>query len=39
MSTKKKRKSPQRRNPPVPPKFNVGDEVRVKYGVADPELF
>ena len=38
MSTKKKRKSPKRRNPPVPPKFSVGDRVRVKYGIADPDF-
>ena len=38
MSTKKKRKSSKPRKPSVPPKFNVGDRVRVKYGVADPDF-
>ena len=38
MSTKKKRKSPKPRNPPVPPKFSLGERVRVKYGVPDPDF-
>jgi hypothetical protein len=38
MSTKKKRKSPKPRKPSAPPKFSVGDQVRVKYGVADPDF-
>ena len=35
MSTKKKRKPLKRRKPTTPPKFAVGDRVRVKYGTAD----
>ncbi|MCY2992374.1 MAG: hypothetical protein NTY19_31490 [Planctomycetota bacterium] len=38
MSTKKKRKSPRRRKPSTPPRFAVGDRVRVKYGTADPDF-
>ena len=38
MATKKKRKSSKPRKPPVPPKFKVGDRVRVKYGVLDPDF-
>lgn len=38
MATKKKRKSPKPRKPRVPPKFSVGDQVRVKYGVPDPDF-
>ena len=35
MSTKKKRKPLKRRKPSTPPRFAVGDQVRVKYGTAD----
>jgi hypothetical protein len=38
MSTKKKRKSTKPRRPQAPPKFHVGDRVRVKYGIADPDF-
>ena len=38
MATKKKRKLPKPRKPQAPPKFSVGDRVRVKYGVADPDF-
>jgi hypothetical protein len=38
MSTKKKRKPPKPRKPSTPPKFTVGDLVRVKYGTADPDF-
>ncbi len=38
MATKKKRKSPKPRKPRVPPKFSVGDRVRVKYGVPGPDF-
>jgi hypothetical protein len=38
MATKKKRKSPKPRKPPVPPKFSSGDQVRVKHGVPDPDF-
>jgi hypothetical protein len=38
MATKKKRKSPKPRKPQAPPKFSVGDQVRVKYGIADPDF-
>ena len=38
MSTKKKRKPLKRRKPSTPPKFAVGDRVRVKYGTADPDF-
>ena len=37
MATKKKQKSPKPRKP-VPPKFSVGDRVRVKFGVPDPDF-
>jgi hypothetical protein len=38
MATKKKRKSAKHRKPAAPPKFSVGDRVRVKYGVTDPDF-
>ncbi|MGA2257746.1 MAG: hypothetical protein ABSG53_24045, partial [Thermoguttaceae bacterium] len=38
MATKKKRKSPKHRKPPVPPKFSSGDQVRAKHGVPDPDF-
>jgi hypothetical protein len=38
MATKKKRKSPKPRKPKIPAKFSVGDRVRVKYGVPDPDF-
>ena len=38
MATKKKRKSTKPRKPAAPPKFSVGDQVRVKYGIADPDF-
>ncbi len=38
MATKKKRKSPKPRKPPIPPKFSVGDRVRVRFGVPDPDF-
>ena len=38
MPTKKKRKQVKRRKPATPPKFAVGDRVRVKYGTADPDF-
>ena len=38
MATKKKRKLPKPRKPQTPPKFSVGDRVRVKYGIADPDF-
>ncbi|MGA2257014.1 MAG: hypothetical protein ABSG53_20370 [Thermoguttaceae bacterium] len=38
MATKKKRKLPKPRKPPVPPKFSVGDQVRVKHGVPDADF-
>lgn len=38
MSTKKKRKPLKRRKPTTPARFAVGDQVRVKYGIADPDF-
>ena len=38
MSTKKKRKPLKRRKPSTPPRFAVGDRVRVKYGVLDADF-
>jgi hypothetical protein len=38
MATTKKRKSTKHRKPPAPPKFSVGDQVRVKYSIADPDF-
>ena len=35
---KKKRKSTKTRKPAVPPEFSVGDRVRVRYGIADPDF-
>jgi hypothetical protein len=38
MSTKKKLTPLKRRKPSTPPRFAVGDQVRVKYGTADPNF-
>ena len=38
MSTKKKQKPLKRRKPSTPPRFAVGDRVRVKQGTADPDF-
>ena len=38
MSTKKKRQQVKRRKPSTPPRFAVGDRVRVKYGTADSDF-
>ena len=38
MSTKQKRKATKARQPSSPPRFSVGDQVRVKTGVPDPDF-
>lgn len=38
MSSKKHRNSAQPRQPAAPPKYAVGDQVRVKYGTPDPDF-
>jgi hypothetical protein len=38
MSTKQKSKATKSRKPSSPPRFSVGDQLRVKSGVADPDF-
>ena len=38
MPTKQKRKGNKPRQPSPPPRFSVGDRVRVKTGVPDPDF-